>query len=190
MASQSGRAPSVFDGFCKDPSATMSILSVASGILFFIGGISGLLTLNPITAMTSVYSMVFGLVIVIVECKQVPVLSALYRQLEYWAHFLVYPRGKAVFFVLVGILNFFSQNTWGLVKISALIIIVVGGLHFIASFFYRTEEAKPPQFSGAGGQNQGPPDLRGDAQREAFQLARDNPEQAARGASWLANARR
>mmetsp|Transcript_14760 Transcript_14760/g.43331 ORF Transcript_14760/g.43331 Transcript_14760/m.43331 type:complete len:193 (-) Transcript_14760:420-998(-) len=191
MASQQQpKPPGFFDGFCKDPSATMSILSFASGVVLFLGGLFGVLNINILRAMTAVYSMVFGLVIVVSECKHVPLLSVLYRQLEFYAHFLVYPRGKAVFFVLVGILTFFAHTEWALPKIASLIVVIVGALHFLASFCYK-QPAQEAHFSpGMGGAGDAP-DLRSDAQREAFNFARSHPETAAKGANafWSASRR-
>ena len=186
---QQQKPPGVCAGFCKDPSATMSILSVGSGIVLFLGGLFGVLNINVLRAMTSVYSMVFGLVIVISECKNVPLLSVLYRQLEYYAHFLVYPRGKAIFYVLVGILTFFAHVNWALPKIASLIVVIVGALHFLASFCYKQDVPTQTHFSpGIGGASEAP-DLRTDAQREAFNFARSHPETAQKGARafWQAS---
>lgn len=166
---------------CADPGATMSFLSLCSGVILFTGGLLGVVNINLLKAMTSVYSMVFGLVIVLAECKHVPLLSVLYRQVEFYAHFLVYPRGKALFDVLVGVLTFFAHTDWGFSKIAALVVIVVGALHFLTSFCMRASvdpNATLPRSTNA-------PDFRGDATREAFAFAQAHPDATKKGASFL-----
>jgi hypothetical protein len=166
---------------CADPGATMSFLALCSGVVLFVGGLLGVININPLKAMTSVYSMVFGLVIVLAECKHVPLLSVLYRQVEFYAHFLVYPRGKALFDVLVGVLTFFVHSDWNLSKIASLIVIVVGALHFLTSFCMRAKH--DPNATIARSANA--PDFRGDATREAFSFAQAHPDATKKGASFL-----
>lgn len=166
---------------CADPGATMSFLSLCSGVVLFVGGLTGVININLLKAMTSVYSMVFGLVIVLAECKHVPLLSVLYRQVEFYAHFLVYPRGKALFDVLVGVLTFFAHTDWGFSKIASLIVIVVGGLHFLTSFCMRASV----ESSASVQRSANAPDLRGDATREAFAFAQAHPDATKQGASFL-----
>mmetsp|Transcript_15396 Transcript_15396/g.51956 ORF Transcript_15396/g.51956 Transcript_15396/m.51956 type:complete len:191 (-) Transcript_15396:692-1264(-) len=173
-------------GFCKDPSATMRILSIVSGILLFVVGFFGMFNIfSPLTAMISLYGMVFGLVIVCSECKDVPIISVLYRQLEYYVHFLVYPRGKAIFYVFVGLLTFAAWPGWGFTSIASLIVAFVGLIHFITSFFYKApadESHFAPGMNNAA-DRQAPPDFRADATQEAFTFARNHPETAKKGAS-------
>lgn len=169
-------------GFCKDPSATMRIISIVSGILLFIVGFFGMFNiLNPLRAIISIYAMMFGLVIVCSECKDVPLIAALYRQIEFYAHFLVYPRGKALFYVFTGMLTFSAWPTWGFPRIAALIVAVVGALHFIASFFMKAP-ADSNHFSPEMNRPAAPPDLRADATQEAFTFARNHPETVKKGA--------
>lgn len=176
-------APTLFQQACGDPGATMSFLSLCSGVILFVGGIFGVVNINLLKAMTSVYSMVFGLVIVIAECKHVPILSVLYRQLEFYAHFLVYPRGKALFDVLVGILTFFAHTEWGFSKIASLIVVIVGALHFLTSFCMK---AKPGEHASPSlGRAADAPDFRGDASREAFAFAQAHPEASKKAATTL-----
>ena len=165
---------------CADPGATMSFLSLCSGVILFVGGLTGVVNLNLLKAMTSVYSMVFGLVIVLAECKHVPLLSVLYRQVEFYAHFLVYPRGKALFDVLVGVLTFFAHTDWGFSKIASLVVIAVGGLHFLTSFCMRASVDPTATQRSANA-----PDFRGDATREAFSFAQAHPDATKQGASFL-----
>ncbi|KAG8458335.1 hypothetical protein KFE25_005182 [Diacronema lutheri] len=176
-------APSLLKQACSDPAATMSFLSLCSGVILFVGGLFGVININLLKAMTSVYSMAFGLVIVIAECKHVPLLSVLYRQLEFYAHFLVYPRGKAAFDVLVGVLTFFAHTEWGFSKIASLIVVVVGALHFLTSFCMKArpgEHASPDLRRATDA-----PDFRGDASREAFAFAQAHPETSRKAATTL-----
>lgn len=177
----SAAAPTAYQRACSDPGATMSLLSLCSGVILFVGGIFGVVNINLLKAMTSVYSMVFGLVIVVAECKQVPLLSVLYRQLEFYAHFLVYPRGKALFDVLVGILTFFAHTDWGFSKIASLIVVIVGGLHFVTSFCMKADAVERPAPRRAAEA----PDMRGDASREAFAFAQAHPQASQKAAAGL-----
>mmetsp|Transcript_5884 Transcript_5884/g.15077 ORF Transcript_5884/g.15077 Transcript_5884/m.15077 type:complete len:214 (+) Transcript_5884:3-644(+) len=189
-AAQGGAQPAGGGGAmsqaCKDPRATMGVLSIGSGIVLFVGGLTGAIsTLNVLRAMVSVYSMVFGLVIIASECKEVPIISVLYRQLEFYAHFIVYPRGKALFYLFIGFLTFFANVEWSLSKIASLIVMIVGALHFLTSFCIPSPAPSGPAAQRA----EAPPDFHADATREAWQFARDHPETARQGASvmWKAS---
>lgn len=184
-AAQGGSQPAaggMMSHACKDPRATMAVLSIGSGIVLFFGGLTGTIsTLNVLRAMVSVYSMVFGLVIIASECKEVPLISVLYRQLEFYAHFLVYPRGKALFYCFIGFLTFFANVEWSLSKIASLIVMIVGALHFVTSFCIPAPEPSGPAAQRAAA----PPDLHADATREAWQFARDHPEATRQGANVM-----
>jgi hypothetical protein len=182
-------APTMRQQLCQDPGATMSFLSLCSGAILFLGGAFGAVNINILKAMTSVYSMVFGLVIIIAECKNVPLLSVLYRQLEFYAHFLVYPRGKAIFDVLVGVLTFFAHETWSFSRIAALIVVIVGGLHFLTSFCMKSSPGSDPATPDMRRATDAP-DFRGDATREAFTFAQAHPETSKKTASYLFKASR
>lgn len=183
MSTAPATPPTLYQQACRDPGATMSFLSLCSGVILFVGGIFGVVNINLLKAMTSVYSMVFGLVIVVAECKHVPLLSVLYRQLEFYAHFLVYPRGKALFDVLVGILTYFAHTDWGFSKIASLIVVIVGALHFLTSFCMKarpSDNASPDLRRATDA-----PDFRGDASREAFAFAQAHPEASKKAATTL-----
>ena len=47
----------------KDPPRTLRWLSTVSGVLLVVGGIAGLVTVNPLGAVISVYNIFFGLLI-------------------------------------------------------------------------------------------------------------------------------
>ncbi|KAJ1633559.1 hypothetical protein T492DRAFT_980181 [Pavlovales sp. CCMP2436] len=189
MSSQPVAAtPTLWQQACQDPGATMSFLSACAGVVLFVGGIFGVVNINLLQAMTSVYSMVFGLVIVVAECKHVPILSVLYRQLEFYAHFLVYPRGKAIFDVLIGVLSFFSHTNWGFSKIAALIVVVIGGLHFLTSFCMKARPGSEPAPDLRRANDA--PDFRGDASREALAFAQAHPKASAKAATSLFKASR
>ena len=115
----------------KDPPRTLRWLSTVSGFLLVIGGISGLVTINPLSAVISVYNIFFGMLIVLTELKNYPVIRTFQKRVDVWFHLLSIPRGKGGFYCFIGLLAFLSSD-WGLSKICVFIVSIVGILHLCA----------------------------------------------------------
>ena len=116
----------------KDPPRTLRWLSTVSGVLLVVGGIAGLVTVNPLGAVISVYNIFFGLLIVCTELKNWPIVRTFQKRVDVYFHLLSVPRGKGGFYCFIGFLAFLSSKNWDLSKICTLIVSIVGFLHLFS----------------------------------------------------------
>jgi hypothetical protein len=108
------------------PERTMHLTSVVAALLLLLGGVSGLLNLlYPIGIVLSVYNILFSLLILVTELKQFPVMKTLNKRVDVYFHLLSVPRGKAGFYVFVGVLAFFASE-WSISRICILLVAIVG----------------------------------------------------------------
>ena len=111
-----------------NPSRTLFWLSVGSGFLLIVGGISGLFTINPLAFVISFYNIIFGLLIVLTELKNFPIIKTFQKSVDKYFHLLSVPRGKGGFYCFIGFLAFFSSE-WNLSRVCVLIVSIVGIVH-------------------------------------------------------------
>jgi len=104
----------------------MHLTSVVASILLLMGGISGLLNIfNPLGIVLSVYNILFALLILVTELKQFPVIKTMNKRVDTYFHLLSVPRGKAGFYVFVGVLAFFA-SAWSISRVCILLVAIVG----------------------------------------------------------------
>jgi len=115
----------------KDPPRTLRFASTLSGLLLILGGIAGIFTLNPLAAIISVYNVFFGVLIVLTELKNWPIIRTFQKSVDVYFHLLSVPRGKGGFYCFIGFLAFFSSD-WNLSRVCVLIVSIVGVLHLFA----------------------------------------------------------
>ena len=104
----------------------MHLASVLAALLLLLGGVSGLLNIfNPLGIVLSVYNIIFALLILVAELKALPVFKTVHKRVDVYFHLLSVPRGKAGFYVFVGVLAFFASQ-WSISRICILAVAVVG----------------------------------------------------------------
>ena len=114
-----------------DPPRTLRWLSTGSGVLLILGGIAGAFTINPLSMIISIYNVMFGILIVLTELKNFPIIKTFQKKVDLYFHLLSVPRGKGGFYCFIGFLAFFSSD-WSLARICVLIVSIVGVLHLFA----------------------------------------------------------
>ena len=180
----------------KDPPRTLRVLSTVSGLLLILGGIAGIFTINPLSAIISVYNILFGLLIVLTELKSWPIIRTFQRRVDIYFHLLSVPRGKGGFYCFIGFLAFFSSD-WSLARICVLIVSIVGVLHLFACKRCGapgdeeqggTAQVQPIQFSAGGGANPAAEELPDSWQGLMKQVVSESPEMLAAGLSSLGGA--
>jgi len=114
----------------------MHLASVLAALLLLLGGVSGLLNIfNPLGIVLSVYNIIFALLILVAELKALPVFKTVHKRVDVYFHLLSVPRGKAGFYVFVGVLAFFASQ-WSISRICILAVAVVGVIQLVAACIY------------------------------------------------------
>jgi hypothetical protein len=104
----------------------MHLTSVVAALLLLLGGVSGLMNIfHPLGIVLSVYNILFAFLILVTELKQFPVMKTLNKRVDVYFHLLSVPRGKAGFYVFVGLLAFFASS-WSISRICILLVAIVG----------------------------------------------------------------
>lgn len=114
-----------------DPPRTLRWLSTGSGLLLILGGVAGVFTINPLAMIISIYNILFGVLIVLTELKNFPIIKTFQKRVDIYFHLLSVPRGKGGFYCFIGFLAFFSSD-WSLARVCVLIVSIVGVLHLFA----------------------------------------------------------
>jgi len=137
--------------------------SIFSGGFLIIAGIIGttaILTFDLRYLVGSLYAIVFGMMVQVLEIKnkygESPVrLKVFYEWINMYVKFLTLQRGKGAFYLGVGLLTFFigpnmGQSSWtgqwGVMNIAALMLAVVGWVH---TFKLVAEKGAPGAGAGA-----------------------------------------
>mmetsp|Transcript_7019 Transcript_7019/g.14382 ORF Transcript_7019/g.14382 Transcript_7019/m.14382 type:complete len:252 (-) Transcript_7019:436-1191(-) len=115
-----------------DPPRTLRWASTISGLLLILGGVAGVFTINPLSAIISVYNVFFGLLIVLTELKNYPIIRTFQKSVDVYFHLLSVPRGKGGFYCFIGFLAFFSSEKFDISRVCVLIVSIVGVIHLCA----------------------------------------------------------
>ena len=117
----------------KNPSRSMKIASVVSGLLLVLGGFYGMFNLFfPLQAVISVYQLLFGILILVTELKSWPIISTFQKKVDVWFHLLSTTRGKGGFYCFIGLLAFCASE-WSLARVCVLIVTIVGVVHLLGN---------------------------------------------------------
>jgi hypothetical protein len=132
MSAQETSTLQRFFACCKamraHPDRSMKLTSIVAGSLLLAGGISGLLNIfNPLGAVLSFYNIIFAALILVSELKHMPIIKTLNKRVDKYFHLLSVPRGKASFYVFVGVLAFFASPI-SISSICILLVTIVGVL--------------------------------------------------------------
>ena len=112
----------------KNPSRSMKIASVVSGLLLVLGGFYGMFNLFfPLQAVISVYQLLFGILILVTELKSWPIISTFQKKVDVWFHLLSTTRGKGGFYCFIGFLSFFASE-WNVSTVCILFVSIIGCL--------------------------------------------------------------
>ena len=115
----------------KNPSRSMKIASVVSGLLLVLGGFYGMFNLFfPLQAVISVYQLLFGILILVTELKSWPIISTFQKKVDVWFHLLSTTRGKGGFYCFIGFLSFFASE-WNVSTVCILFVSIIGVLHLL-----------------------------------------------------------
>jgi hypothetical protein len=136
-------APSALDrcwGLRKTRAATtlLKFFSMGGGLFLIVAGViglSGILYGDLVYFVGSIYAILFGCTVLVVELRdKVPLVSAAYQLIDVYVKFMTLQRGKGLFYLGVGLLVFYiapmtASSHWGLNNVAALFLAIIGFSH-------------------------------------------------------------
>lgn len=169
----------------KDPPRTLRVLSAISGVLLILSGILGVLTINPLSMVLSLYNFLFGVLIVLTELKSWPIIRTFQKNVDIYFHLLSIPRGKGGFYCFIGFLAFFSSD-WSAASVCVLIVAIVGFIHLFSCERCGAQTDEEANEHGAQPMNtvDSGPDSWGGIMK---QVVAENPAAVAAGLSTIAS---
>lgn len=118
----------------------LKFFSIGGGLFLIVAGIiglSGILYGDLVYFVGSIYAILFGCTVLVVELRdKVPLVSAAYHLIDVYMKFMTLQRGKGLFYMGVGLLVLYiapmASSVWGLNNIAALFLAIIGFSHTCA----------------------------------------------------------
>ena len=115
----------------------LKFFSVGGGLFLIVAGVIGLTGIlygDLVYFVGSIYAIIFGCTVLVVELRdKVPLVSAAYQLIDVYLKFMTLQRGKGLFYLGIGLLVLYiapsGTSSWGLDNIAALFLAIIGFSH-------------------------------------------------------------
>jgi len=181
----------------------LKFFSIGGGLFLIVAGIiglSGIIYGQVSYFVGSIYAILFGCIVLVVELRdKVPMISAAYQLIDVYLKFMTLQRGKGLFYLGVGLLVLYispdGTSSWGRNNVAALFLAAIGASHTCvapATPSYALEQrwplslprcVMPPVFAGSNSLRRRTR-FSAQARRRRWTRAPISAHRAASGAAW------